>query len=360
MSKMESKILSLVDPDTDGKNLEWIIRSFDSGEFSLEDLQSVRSDITRFEGLFGTKRPLPEKGYKEMKKMINKKLSKPEEKTKSASLKSKDCYSHFKNINTFKDKQYLFKFVKLMEEPYNNDNVCIWIVDEIKRGYIIIDDYSVDEVRGYLEKYIKIHGGEYPLPNFYPSFQAYSNYQCVKDSVDRKIDLLSVSDHGILMIPLTIDTSCYYGSQTSWCTSQRNTKNKFDRYSKKGLIFIWFDKNLKQKFQFHFEKIEFADSGNNPISKKMFAYFLRHPIIKELFDWGLEIVKRKKYRDVLYFVSTFYPQWDYLDIDFFKNIDIFQGYKGEELLELVVKILLLYNIDPYQVNDKLRSALGAK
>ncbi len=61
--------------------------------------------------------------------------------------------------------------------------------------------------------------------------------------------------------------SCYYGAQTSWCTSQRNGENTFEEYFDKGDLFIWFDNINKDKFQFHFHEAEFKDRKNNDISQ---------------------------------------------------------------------------------------------
>jgi hypothetical protein len=58
----------------------------------------------------------------------------------------------------------------------------------------------------------------------------------------------------------------------------------FDYYSKKGNIYIWFDNKLKDKFQFHFEEVQFMDRDDNPISKQRFDEFRKHPILGFIFD----------------------------------------------------------------------------
>jgi hypothetical protein len=68
---------------------------------------------------------------------------------------------------------------------------CIWIVEEIKKGNIREED--LDEVRKYLGKYFK---RGLPLPNFYPNFPVMSNYQLVKDTVDKNVDLLFTGHEG--------------------------------------------------------------------------------------------------------------------------------------------------------------------
>jgi ApbE superfamily uncharacterized protein (UPF0280 family) len=205
-----------------------------------------------------------------------------------------DCKSFYKNIKntlpeTYKsyskvDSDILFE--KIQEaNPTSDFRVCIWIVEEIKRGFIQEED--LEEVKKYLEKYFqKI---KLPLPNFYPNFPVISNYQLVIDSVDDAVDLLSTSDFGILFIPKTKEASCYYGSQSSWCTARRDRGNMYGYYSSMGPIYIWFDKVLKDKFQFHFEEFQFMDRDDNPISKEQLENFKNHPILKLIFDEKLKL-----------------------------------------------------------------------
>ena len=93
--------------------------------------------------------------------------------------------------------------------PTDDFQVCIWIVEEIKKGNIKEED--LNEVKKDLSRFFKLN---LPLPNFYPNFPTYSNYQLVKDTVDKNVMLLSSSDIGILLIPQTKEASCYYGAQT--------------------------------------------------------------------------------------------------------------------------------------------------
>ena len=113
---------------------------------------------------------------------------------------------------------------------------------------------------------------------------------------------------GILLIPQTTETSCYYGAQTSWCTARRDINNLFEKYSKQGNIYTWFDKILQDKFQFHFEKLEFKDRNNDHISKERFKEFREHPVLKIIFDEGLEKVKKLEMSSQIGF-TKFYPEW---------------------------------------------------
>ena len=289
------------DPDVDGKNCEFIIDSFLEGHFKLdEDEERVKEDILKFKELFGDRRPLPKKGYRELKVMIREKSEKGTKKTiaKSETKKSKtifnDCKSFFKNVKQTLPEPYasytkeqsdaLFDEIQ-QANPTDNFNNCIWIVEELKKGNIQEND--LPEVKKYLEKYFQKL--KLPLPNFYPNFPVTSNYQLVKDVVDDAVDLLSTSDFGILFIPKTKEASCYYGSQSSWCTARRDRGNMYGYYSSMGPIYIWFDKVLKDKFQFHFEEFQFMDRDDNPISKEQLENFKNHPILKLIFDEKLKL-----------------------------------------------------------------------
>jgi len=317
-----SKLLQ-ADPDTQGSNCEWIIDQYLNNSFLLEDVSRVREDILMFKELFGDRRPFPKKGYSEMKVMIREKSGKGEKKsvakttTKTTGVTFADCKSYFNNVKkTLPDKYKELPREKLEElfqkiqdaNPTNDFQNCIWTVEEVKKGNIT--EENLPEVKEYLDKYLKLG---LPLPNFYPNFLTYSNYQLVKDAVDKNVDLLFTGQEGILLIPQTTETSCYYGAQTSWCTARRDEKNLFEKYSKKGNIYTWFDKILKDKFQFQFEKLEFKDRNNDHISKERFKEFREHPVLKIIFDEGLEKVKKLKLKSQMNFTSEFYPEWkDYL------------------------------------------------
>lgn len=88
---------------------------------------------------------------------------------------------------------------------------------------------------------------------------------------------------GILSIPKTEAASCELGSGTRWCTAARN-RNMFDYYNQQGPLYVWNDKKLKEKFQFHFESFQFMDSQDTPIDADQLNYFaFEHPVTKKLF-----------------------------------------------------------------------------
>jgi hypothetical protein len=321
IKSLVNKILR-ADPDPNGSNCEWLIDSYLLNQFRLdEDEIRVKEDIIKYKELYGQRRPLPKKGYTELKVMNRQKEEKSTKKSTSKSITKfeiTDCKSFYKNVkntlpepyNHYSNVESNELFQKIQDaNPTDDYRLCIWIVEEIKKGFI--KENQLNEVREYLKKYIK--EVESPLPNFYPSFPIYSNFELVKDIVDKNVDLLYTGDFGILLIPKTKETSCYYGAQTSWCTARRDENNRYNLYSSKGDIYIWFDKNIKDKFQFHFEEVQFMDRDDTAISKKRFKEFLDHPVLSILFQDGIEKIKNlKSTRKIINFVDIFYPEMEYI------------------------------------------------
>jgi hypothetical protein len=300
-----SKLLK-ADPDPNGANCKWIIDSYLRNEFRIdEDEERVKDDIILFKIFYGDRNPLPKKGYKEMKVMIREKSEKETKKSIAKSKKSQtittfnDCESFFKNIKNslpepYKsyDKEQSYLLFEEIEKanPTSDFKNCIWIVEELKKGNI--QEEELPRVKQYLERYFKKFP-RLPLPKFYPNFPVTSNYQLVKDAVDDIVYLLYTGDDGILLVPRLMEASCYYGAQTSWCTAQKNKNNMYIDYSQRGHLYIWFDKNLKNKYQFHFQEVQFMDKDDNPISKELFNYFRNHRVLKRIFKEEMNRISEK-------------------------------------------------------------------
>jgi hypothetical protein len=288
-------ILSEVDPSPNFKNCKWIIDSYINEEFELDQIPQVKDNLIKYQSIFGEETPFPKEGYFQLQVILEEQEGKvkPKKKTtiskKTKPISFDDCRSYFNNVkNTLPiklPKEELNDFFKLVEyaNPTNDFQNCIWILEEIKRKDIKEEDLL--NVREYLSSYFaKLN--HMPLPKFQPQFPAINNYQLVKDVVNGDVNLLSVSDLGILLSPKNEMVSCYYGVNSSWCTANEKN-NLFKEYDPRGNIYIWFDKVLKDKYQFHFEKNEFKNRQNKEISKDsdfLAKNFFKHPILHNLFD----------------------------------------------------------------------------
>ena len=323
------------DPDLNGSNCEWIIDSFIAKQFRIdEDEETVKEEIKKFKELFGERRPLPKKGYAEMKVMNSQKLDKESKKsiaksqTKTIKTDITDCQSFYKYVKHSLPAPYngysktqsdeLFQMIE-EANPTGDLQVCIWIVEEIKSGYI--KEEKLKEVKKYLSEYLKLN---LPLPNFYPTFPSCSNYQLVKDTMDKNVDLLFTGEEGILLIPQTQEASCYYGGETKWCTAQRNKNNAFETYAKRGNIYTWFDKKLKDKFQFHFEEEQFKDRIDKDISKQRFDEFRKHPILSVIFNEEEQKMLKNRPSDAFkYATNIIKGRWPEAEPYFMKSNDAY-------------------------------------
>ena len=90
---------------------------------------------------------------------------------------------------------------------------------------------------------------------------------------------------GILSVPETEAASCELGRGTKWCTASSDpARNMFNHYTKDGLLYVWHDKKLKEKFQFHFESGQFMDARDEPIDGGYMHYFTsENPVTSKLF-----------------------------------------------------------------------------
>ena len=70
----------------------------------------------------------------------------------------------------------------------------------------------------------------------------------------------------LVIQPLSMDASCYWGNNTSWCTASRNEKgNYFNSYNEVGPLYININKYTGEKYQFSIVKREFRDAEDESI-----------------------------------------------------------------------------------------------
>jgi hypothetical protein len=87
--------------------------------------------------------------------------------------------------------------------------------------------------------------------------------------------------------------------------------NMFSHYSNDGPLYVWRDKN-GEKYQFHFETLQFMDAKDHPIDDKTIEYFrTKHPVISKLFAKGEAalIADKEPYRRVEYALDIIHGRW---------------------------------------------------
>lgn len=182
-------------------------------------------------------------------------------------------------------------------DPTANKQYVVWIVRQyIKNGLKYEDIYKLKDD---LETFVKTKGqhkrlginsdiGQYNWKTLADVAAKLSNTELStgepnSDVKDAKI--LYNGPLGILSVPETREASCALGSGTKWCTAAADEKqNMYNYYSKYGPLYIWHDKKLKQKFQFHFETGQFMNAQDQALDLKDARYFFdQNPVTAKLF-----------------------------------------------------------------------------
>jgi hypothetical protein len=190
----------------------------------------------------------------------------------------------------------------LKADPTSNKKWCIWIIDQFSKNQFSLDD--IDDVKNVLIKFLDITKKGYLKAKDVKQINEL-NFKEMSDYVNSviKFEPIETDDeiilydglYGTLIIPKNQKTSCEFGRGTKWCTAATISKNYFNKYISRGIIYIWLDKRLKKKFQFFFPRInsfeyiweesfEFKDEQNNNLDEKLLNYFVyEHPYLKNFF-----------------------------------------------------------------------------
>ena len=87
-----------------------------------------------------------------------------------------------------------------------------------------------------------------------------------------------------IVVPETEEAACYYGQGTRWCTAAKGN-NMFDTYNEDGPMYIILPKHPKhtgEKYQLHFESMQFMDEKDHNIS--VAALVERFPGLTKAFE----------------------------------------------------------------------------
>ena len=86
-----------------------------------------------------------------------------------------------------------------------------------------------------------------------------------------EITVFYEDDKWYVVIPETMEASCYWGSGTEWCTITRDEDNNlFYSYDDDGPLFILINKETGEKYQFHFESDSYMDKTDSRIPSPIF------------------------------------------------------------------------------------------
>jgi len=108
--------------------------------------------------------------------------------------------------------------------------------------------------------------------------QAKSVEKSMYDS--KEAELILNSPEYKIVVPKTEEASCFFGKNTRWCTAASND-NQFNRYSKKGPLYIILHKSTNTRWQFSFASDEYMDERDTPI--KIIKFLLSHGPVYQVF-----------------------------------------------------------------------------
>lgn len=188
---------------------------------------------------------------------------------------------------------------------------------------------SIDEVETYLAD-----------ENSYNSETARQRLRAARNAA-KNVDLsketktILDNEHWSVVIPLSYEASCALGEGTSWCTALRSNREYYDDYTSTDELYIIIDKDLKEKYQFHFKSESFMDEDDEPIN--IADFLLTNWDLYELFD-GLgkldEDCRNYLQAYSVLFDKDFVIEWPHE----YEELSWQSEYGGKELLEFVDEI----------------------
>jgi hypothetical protein len=97
--------------------------------------------------------------------------------------------------------------------------------------------------------------------------------------------VVAKTDEVRVIQPLDEKAACYYGQGTRWCTAATQGMNFFERYNRRGPLYIFLPANPEytgEKYQIHFDDPpQFMDQEDRPVPPE--NLFKRFPSLKDTF-----------------------------------------------------------------------------
>lgn len=162
------------------------------------------------------------------------------------------------------------KYVGIMTEMLLNEPYTVEAIRTIISKFHSIQDKLIPEIfddNPYLDLPDRIISNPKDIQN-YKTYQHLdtvyilaSNHKSKKETknkiVEEETDIIYDEKDYTIVVPLSFESSCYWGVDTKWCTTMREDKSYFNRYTDNGSLFYIIDKYR-------------ANEKNHPMGK--FAY----------------------------------------------------------------------------------------
>lgn len=181
-------------------------------------------------------------------------------------------------------------------DPSKKKQYVEWLARQYISGQFRLEDYP--RINDVLTKFEHIKNklqqkdiNKYTFRSLEDAIDKEYNVELASDSDDKPVVSNNIPDVkvlyngplGNLSIPETEEASKMLGKGTKWCTAA-DKNNMFSYYSNSGPLYIWRDKS-GEKYQFHFESLQFMDDKDDPIEHELLMYMRsKHPVLSKLFN----------------------------------------------------------------------------
>lgn len=172
-------------------------------------------------------------------------------------------------------------------DPTNEKKYTQWIVNRYKKKDFRQEDHprihtALKDFETHKNKLAVKDINQYKSLNdledaVHPHLGVVSKKQEKQEIKHQGADLVH-NEPGLMVHKLkTREAACHYGAGTKWCTAAKHN-NMFDQYNKKGPLYVV--TTPKEKYQFHFESDQFADSKDR--MKDLSSLIKEHPQLKNV------------------------------------------------------------------------------
>jgi hypothetical protein len=263
-------------------------------------------------------------------------------------------------------------------DPTPNKKYVPWLAREYARGNI----RSVEDILSELYPLLEKHHNQARSPRFPAELRDISKLtarafsQGMEELEDNPEELVDrgeyrdvVETNEVRVVqPLDEKAACYYGQGTRWCTAATRGTNFFERYNKRGPLYIFLPKKPQytgEKYQIHFDDPpQFMDQEDQPIPPEKlvarfptlkFNFFAEHSDeLEKLLVFMPKDTMLSLAQDIITLaydiVSMEYPDsetvgdaWRYLKYAYYD--EAYQWY-----MEFITKMRNVYNIEPTGFN----------
>jgi len=185
--------------------------------------------------------------------------------------------------NKYPPKEIINKIID--SDPTKNQQYSLWIIQTyINKGINYLEDLSrvynalilFNKFKNKLpinqrdiQKIKKLSELENLVDQFKETKTGKEVKQNISDEIKKQTKIIYNGQEGKILIPLTEESSCFWGKNTRWCTASTETENLFNDYNKDGPLYIILP-NDNTKWQFHFQSAQLMNEQDEEIDFNKF------------------------------------------------------------------------------------------